>query len=177
MKLTYSHTMKSCFLAYMTSAVINNMLPLLFLTLQKSFGITVAQLGILVGFNFGVQMVIDFIGAKYADSWGYRTTIITALTMSVLGFCALSTLPFIMDAYTGLIFSVCVYAVGSGLLKVVVSPITEALPSENKEAAMSILHSFYCWGHLACILVSTGFFHGNVRYACSRRRYRLYNRT
>ncbi len=158
MKLTYNHTMKSCFLAYMTSAVINNTLPLLFLTLQKSFGITVAQLGILVGFNFGVQMVVDFIGAKYADNWGYRATIITALSMSVLGFCALATLPFIIDAYTGLICSVCIYAVGSGLLEVVVSPITEALPSENKDAAMSILHSFYCWGHLACILVSTGFF-------------------
>lgn len=158
MKLTYNHTMKSCFLAYMTSAVLNNTLPLLFLTLQRSFGITVAQLGFLVTFNFGVQMVVDFIGAKYADSWGYRATIITALAMSVLGFCALATLPFLIDPYMGLVCAVCTYAVGSGLLEVIVSPITEALPSHNKEAAMSLLHSFYCWGHLVCVLLSTAFF-------------------
>lgn len=158
MKLTYNHTMKSCFVAYMASAVINNTLPLLFLVFQKSFGITVAQLGFLVALNFGVQMFVDIIGAKYGDVWGYRATIITALAMASIGFVALGTLPFVISPYIGLICAVCIYGVGSGLLEVVVSPITEALPSDNKEAAMSLLHSFYCWGHLVCILLSTAFF-------------------
>lgn len=158
MKLTYNHTMKCCFAAYMSSATVNNILPLLFLTMQRLFGITLAQLGFLIVLNFGVQMVVDFLGAKYADRWGYRATIITALTMAALGLCALSLLPFVFEPFTGLICSVCMYAIGSGLLEVIISPIVEALPSDNKEAAMSLLHSFYCWGQLTCTIVSTAFF-------------------
>lgn len=171
MKLTYNHTMKCCFLAYITSAIINNILPLLFLTLQKDFGISISQLGFVVSCNFGVQMVVDFLGAKYADKFGYRSTIIAGLSISAIGLCALATLPFVMEPYIGLLCSVCIYAIGSGIIEVIVSPLAEALPSDNKEAAMSLLHSFYCWGHLFCILFSTGYF---VIFGVKNWRYLIY---
>ncbi|MBQ7901582.1 MAG: MFS transporter [Clostridia bacterium] len=157
-KFTYDDTLKCCFLAYISSAVINNFIPLLFIVFQNSFGISVGNLGVLVVLNFTVQMLVDILGAKYADRLGYRKTIIIALAMSAVGLAALSQLPYILPPYIGLVCSVVLYAIGSGLLEVVISPITEALPTDGKEAAMTLLHSFYCWGHMLCVLVSTGFF-------------------
>lgn len=171
MKFTYNHTMKCCFLAYMCSAIVNNILPLLFITLQRNFDITVAQLGFLVALNFGEQMFVDFLGARYADRFGYRTVIVTALILCTVGLIFLGTLPYVIAPLTGLVISVCTYAAGSGLLEVVVSPITEALPTENKESCMSLMHSFYCWGHLACVLISTAYF---VMLGVEKWRYLIY---
>lgn len=171
MKFTYNHTMKCCFLAYMCSAIVNNILPLLFITLQKNFDITVAQLGFLVALNFGEQMFVDFLGARYADKFGYRTVIVTALILCAVGLVFLGTLPFVITPLAGLVISVCTYAAGSGLLEVVVSPVTEALPTENKEASMSLMHSFYCWGHLVCVVISTAYF---VLLGVQKWRYLIY---
>lgn len=157
-KFTYDDTLRCCFLAYISSAIINNFAPLLFITFQDSLGISVSKLGILIVLNFSVQMAVDLFGAKYADRLGYRTFIITALSMGAAGLFSMAVLPFIMPPYIGLICSVVLYAIGSGMLEVVVSPIVEALPTEGKESAMTLLHSFYSWGQMLCVLVCTGFF-------------------
>ena len=157
-KLTYDHTLKCCFLAYMCSAIINNFIPLLFIALQRDFGISVGKLGILIVLNFSVQMLVDLAGAKYADKLGYRKTIVVALAFGSVGLLSLAIMPYVMPPYTGLVLAVVLYAMGSGMLEVVLSPIVEALPTDGKEAAMTLLHSFYCWGQMLCVLVSTGFF-------------------
>ncbi len=157
-KFTYDDTLKCCFLAYISSAIINNFTPLLFTVFHDSLGISVSMLGILIVMNFGVQMTVDVLGAKYADRLGYRKTVIIALFMCSIGLFSMAVLPFVIPPYPGLLCSVVLYAIGSGLLEVVVSPIVEALPTERKESAMTLLHSFYCWGQMLCVLASTGFF-------------------
>ena len=157
-KFTYDDTLKCCFLAYISSAIINNFTPLLFVIFHDSLGISVSKLGILIVLNFGVQMVVDLLGAQYADKLGYRKMVTLALFMGALGLSAMAILPFLMPAYAGLLCSVVLYAIGSGLLEVVLSPIVEALPTERKESAMTLLHSFYCWGQMLCVLIATGFF-------------------
>ncbi len=158
-RLTYKHTMVCCFMAYITGAIVNNFAPLLFLTFQKNYGLTVPQLATLVTANFVTQMIVDYIGAKYAYKIGYRTTIITAMTFSAIGLTSMGVLPDIMpNSYAALLISVVLYAVGSGLIEVMVSPMTEALPTKNKEAIMSLMHSFYCWGVVFVVLISTLYF-------------------
>ena len=158
-RLTYKHTMVCCFMAYITSAIINNFAPLLFLTFQKSYGLTVPQLGVLVTANFFIQMFVDCLGARYAHQIGYRKTIVTALFASAGGLICLGILPeLVPNKFAGLLASVAFYAIGSGLIEVMVSPMTEALPTKNKEGVMSLMHSFYCWGVVFVVLVSTLFF-------------------
>ena len=157
-KFTYDDTLKCCFLAYISSAIINNFAPLLFLVFQDTLGISISKLGILIVLNFGVQMTVDILGANYADRLGYRKTVTLALFMGTIGLFSMAVLPFIMSPYTGLLCSVVLYGIGSGLLEVVLSPIVEALPTEGKESAMTLLHSFYSWGQMLCVLISTGFF-------------------
>lgn len=157
-KFTYDDTLRCCFLAYICSAIINNYAPLLFITFHDSLGISVGKLGVLIVLNFGVQMLVDILGAQYADKLGYRKFIVIALSAGSLGLFSMAILPFIMPPYAGLLCSVVLYAIGSGMLEVVLSPIVEALPTEGKESAMTLLHSFYSWGQMLCVLISTGFF-------------------
>ena len=157
-KFTYNDTLKCCFLAYISSAIINNFAPLLFIIFHESLGISVSKLGILIVLNFGVQMLVDVLGAQYADKFGYRRFIVTALSMGAIGLFSMAILPAVMPPYTGLLCSVVLYGIGSGMLEVVLSPIVEALPTEGKESAMTLLHSFYSWGQMLCVLISTGFF-------------------
>ncbi|MBQ3038407.1 MAG: MFS transporter [Clostridia bacterium] len=171
MKFTYTHTTYACYLCYIAGAVINNFAPLLFVVFSNQFGISLNQLSYVIIMNFAVQMVVDFISAKYVDKIGYRRMIVIALFMAFLGLVSLGTLPFIMPAYAGILTSVFFYAVGSGMLEVMVSPTIEALPNTGvKEKAMSLLHSFYCWGCVLCICASTLYFKmfgvNNWRYLC-----------
>lgn len=158
MKLTYKHTMLSCYAAYITSAVINNLTPLLFVTFSRQFGLSVEQLASIVTINFGFQILVDFIGAKFADRIGYRPFILAAQVFAFAGFAGLGILPKIFpSAYAGIITAALLYSIGSGLTEVVVSPIIEALPGDAKASAMSLLHSFYCWGHVLTVVLSTLF--------------------
>lgn len=158
-KFTYKHTTYACYLAYITGAVINNFVPLLFIVFQTQYGLSLDNLAVLIVLNFSVQFVVDFLGAKYVDKIGYRTSLVFALFMAALGLFSLGTLPVIMPPFPGLILSVIFYAIGSGLLEVMVSPTIEGLPADKaKEAAMSLLHSFYCWGSMLVVIVSTIFF-------------------
>lgn len=159
MKFSYSCTRKACYTGYITQAAVNNLAPLLFAVFQKSFDISLAQIGFLVAYNFAVQTAIDLLSAGFVDKIGVRRSIVSAHIFASAGLVLMGILHFIMqNGYAGLILSSTFYAIGGGLIEVLVSPIIEALPSENKSAGMSLLHSFYCWGHVAVILLSTLFF-------------------
>ena len=159
MKPNYKNTMYACFIGYIVQAIVNNFIPLLFLTFQSTYGIPIGEITFLVTFNFGVQLLVDFVSPAIIDRIGYRCSIIIAHIMATAGFISLVVLPEVFfDPLAGLMVSVIIYAVGGGLLEVLVSPIVEACPSDNKEAAMSLLHSFYCWGHVGVVLISTIFF-------------------
>lgn len=159
MRDNYQNTMYACFVGYIVQAIINNFVPLLFLTFEKSYGIPLNQITMLITFNFGIQLVIDLLSAKFVDKIGYRISIVLAHIFSAAGLTCLVILPDICaNAFVGLLISVVIYAVGGGLIEVLISPIVESCPSDNKEKAMSLLHSFYCWGHVAVVLISTLFF-------------------
>lgn len=158
MKFTYKTTMISCFVGSMVQAIIVNFVPLLFITFQNTYNIPLGKITALVTINFFMQLMTDMVAVKYADKIGYRASLIIAHTVAAIGLILLTFLPEIIDPFFGIMISVIIYAVGGGLLEVVVSPVVESCPSENKEKAMSLLHSFYCWGHVGVIVLSTVFF-------------------
>lgn len=160
MKNQYNKTITACFTGYIVQAIINNFVPLLFLFFQKNYNIPISKITLLVTFNFGIQLMVDFLSARFLDKTGYRMPMVMAHILSAAGLVLLTILPDILPSpFIGILVSVMVYAVGGGLLEVLVSPVVEACPSGNKEKAMSMLHSFYCWGHAGVVLVSTLFFY------------------
>lgn len=155
----YNLTLYACFIGYIVQAIVNNFIPLLFLTFQDTYHISLSKITLLITFNFAVQLTVDMISPKFIDKIGYRTSMIIAHIFAVAGFIGLTVLPdSLPNPFAGLLISVSLYAVGGGLLEVLVSPVVEALPTENKEKTMSLLHSFYCWGHVGVVLISTLFF-------------------
>lgn len=155
----YNHTLYACFTGYVIQAIVNNFVPLLFLTFQREFSISLEKIALLITFNFGVQLAVDFLAAGFADKIGYRICVVAAQLCSALGLLSLSVLPDLMpDPFIGILISGIIYAIGGGLIEVLISPIVEACPTKRKKAAMGLLHSFYCWGHAAVILLSTLFF-------------------
>lgn len=159
MNLQYRHTLYASYLGYITQAIINNLPPLLFLTFQNTFSISLEQIGLLISINFGVQMIVDFLSAKFVDKIGYRICIVSAHIMCTIGLIGLGVFPFLFDnAYIGLILAIIINGIGGGLIEVLVSPIVEAIPGDEKASAMSLLHSFYCWGHVAVVILSTIYF-------------------
>lgn len=159
MKSNYNRTMQACFLGFIVQAIVNNFLPLLFLTFQSSYDIPLSQITLLVTFNFGIQLLTDILAIGFIDKIGYRTSAVLAHILCMFGLVLLSFLPELLPTpFLGLLISVMVYAVGGGLLEVLMSPIAETCPTDNKEKAMSMLHSFYCWGHVGVVLISTLFF-------------------
>ena len=159
MRKNYNTTIIACFIGYITQAVVNNFIPLLFVTLQDSYQIPLGQITLLVTINFAVQLLTDFLATYFVDRIGYKVSIVAAHVFSAVGLLLLPVLPGVMDPFAGILTAVIIYAIGGGLLEVLVSPIMESCPTDNKEAAMSLLHSFYCWGHVGVVLVSTVFFH------------------
>lgn len=159
MKDKYQNTMYACFVGYIVQAIVNNFVPLLFLTFESSYGIPLSQITMLITFNFGIQLLVDLLSAKFVDKIGYRVSIVMAHIFAALGLAGLVVLPDLLpNAFAGLLIAVVIYAIGGGLIEVLISPIMESCPSENKEKAMSLLHSFYCWGHVSVVLLSTLFF-------------------
>lgn len=157
-KTDYGHTIYASYVGYITQAIVNNFVPLLFLTFQSQYDISLEMLGLLVTINFGVQLFVDFIAAKFIDKIGYRIAIVAAHIFGGLGLIGLAVFPEILPPYAGIVLAIVFYAIGGGILEVLVSPIVEACPTTKKEAAMSLLHSFYCWGHVFVVLASTLFF-------------------
>lgn len=154
----FKHTFFACYAGYFVQAIINNFLPLLFLTFQQQFFLSYEELSLLIVINFGVQLVVDFLSAGFIDKIGYRKGVLLAHGFAFLGLLGLGIFPFIMTPYKGIILSIVIYASGSGLIEVIISPLVEACPSDNKAGAMSLLHSFYCWGQMCVVLFSTVFF-------------------
>lgn len=156
----YNKTITACFVGYIVQAVVNNFTPLLFLYFQRNYHIPLSQITLLVTFNFGIQLLIDLLSVGFVDKIGYRASMVIAHVLSAGGFILLTILPEILPSpFVGILISVMIYAVGGGILEVLVSPVVEACPSDNKEKAMSMLHSFYCWGHAGVVLISTLFFY------------------
>lgn len=159
MKDKYQKTMYACFAGYIVQAIVNNFVPLLFLTFESSYNIPLSQITMLITFNFGIQLIVDLLSTKFVDRIGYRVSIVMAHVFAAGGLIGLVVLPDLLpNAFAGLLVAVVIYAIGGGLIEVLISPIMESCPTENKEKAMSLLHSFYCWGHVGVVLLSTLFF-------------------
>lgn len=160
MKNQYNKTITACFVGYIVQAIVNNFVPLLFLFFQKNYRVPISQITLLVTFNFGIQLLVDLLSVRFVDRIGYRVSMVMAHVLAAAGLILLTVLPEVIPIpFIGILTSVMIYAVGGGLLEVLVSPVVEACPSDNKEKAMSLLHSFYCWGHAGVVLISTLFFH------------------
>lgn len=158
MNKAYNKTVYACFIAYIVQAIINNFAPLLFLTFSNSYNLPLTQITFLVTINFLIQLSIDLLSVFFVDKLGYKNSMLIAHFLAFLGLALLAILPNIISPFIGLLIAVILYAIGGGLIEVIVSPIIEACPSENKEQAMSLLHSFYCWGQVGVVLISTIFF-------------------
>ena len=156
---SYNHTIYASYLGYISQAIVNNFAPLLFLTFQSQLGLSLKSITTITTVNFLVQLTVDLISARYVDRIGYRRCLVAAHIFCALGLGSLAVLPGMFgNPYVGIMAGVVLYAIGGGLIEVLVSPVVEACPTEKKEAAMSLLHSFYCWGHVAVVLLSTAFF-------------------
>lgn len=159
MKNNYKKTLIACYLGFITQAISANFAPLLFLTFHRTYQISLGKIAFISTAFFFTQLLVDLFCAKYVDKIGYRRSVVASEILSAVGLIGLAFLPDLLNrAYVGILISVIIYAMGSGLIEVLVSPIVEACPFDNKESVMSLLHSFYCWGAVAVILFSTAFF-------------------
>lgn len=156
--MQYKSTIRACFAGYVVQAVVNNFVPLLFLTFQSQYGIPLSQVTLLITINFAIQLAVDGVSVFFIDRIGYRAAAVIAHICAALGLVGLAFLPDLLPSpFAGLLLSVLLYALGGGLLEVIVSPIVESCPSDHKAQTMSILHSFYCWGSAGVIVISTLF--------------------
>lgn len=159
MKSKYQKTLIACYLGFITQAIAANFAPLLFLTFHRTYQISLGRIAFISTAFFFTQLLVDLFCAKYVDKIGYRRSVIASEVFSAAGLIGLAFLPSLLpDPYVGILISVIIYAMGSGLIEVLVSPIVEACPFDNKDSVMSLLHSFYCWGSVGVILLSTIFF-------------------
>ena len=155
----YRRTLIACYLGFVTQAICANFAPLLFLTFRETYDLTLEQIALIPTLFFFTQLVVDFACAKFVDRIGYRVSVVASEAFSAAGLIGLAFLPDRMPSpFVGILICVILYAMGSGLIEVLVSPIVEACPFDNKEGVMSLVHSFYCWGSVTVILFSTLFF-------------------
>ena len=154
----YRHTIAACHTGYISQAIVNNFIPLLFLTFQASYGVSYGMLSLLILINFATQLIIDLLAVKLVDRIGYRPLAVAAHIFIALGLVGIGTLPELLPPFAGLCVPIVVYAMGGGLTEVIISPLVEACPTDKKSASMSLLHSSYCWGSVLVIALSTGFF-------------------
>ncbi len=159
MQKNYRRTLKACYLGFITQAIAANFAPLLFLKFHADYGISLGRIALISTAFYFTQLVVDVFCARFVDKIGYRKSVVASEVASVLGLVGLAFIPDLCaDPFAGIIACVIVYAIGSGLIEVLCSPIVEACPFDHKEAVMSLLHSFYCWGSMGVILLSSLFF-------------------
>ena len=155
----YRKTLFACYLGFITQAISANFAPLLFLTFKSTYGIPLEKIALIPTVFYLTQLLVDFAATKFVDRIGYRICVVVSQVVSAAGLVLMTILPELLPIpLTGILIAVVLYALGSGLIEVLVSPIVEACPFENKEGMMSLLHSFYCWGAVGVILGSTLFF-------------------
>ena len=159
MKPNYQKTLRACYLGFITQAIAANFAPLLFLKFHEDFGISLGRIALISTVFYLTQLIVDVVCAVFVDRIGYRKSVVASEVLSVLGLVGLSFLPDLCGSpFAGILVCVTIYAIGSGLIEVLCSPIVEACPFEHKEAVMSLLHSFYCWGSVGVIVLSSLFF-------------------
>lgn len=155
-KFTYKNTIIACYIGYITQAIGLNFTPILFTIFQEKFSLSFSELGSLIVMNFVTQIFTDIVSAKYVDRIGFRRAAVPSHILCALGLIFMFVLPSVLpDAYIALAIATIVYAIGGGMIEVVVSPIVDSLPSDDSSGAMSLLHSFYCWGQLGVVLLTT----------------------
>lgn len=158
MKYTFKDTLRACYLGFITLAIVNNLAPLFFVIFHDNYGLSFEKIGRLVLVNFTTQLITDLIAIKYIDRVGYRLAGILSHLFSFIGLIGLAIFPLIFKSpFLGIILAVIIYAIGGGLNEVIISPIVESLPGDAKASTMSLLHSFYCWGQLGVVIISTIF--------------------
>ena len=159
MKNPYKKTLTACYLGFVTQAICANFAPLLFLTFHNTYNIPLGKIAFISTAFFFTQLLVDLFCARFVDGIGYRKSVVASEILSASGLIGLTVLPELLgDPYIGILLSAIIYAIGSGLIEVLVSPIVEACPFDRKDSVMSLLHSFYCWGAVGVILFSTAFF-------------------
>lgn len=158
MKKNCKPTMTACFIGYITQAIVTSFIPLLYLQFQEAYHVDFGKITLIIAVNFTIQLIVDFLASKYVAYIGYRPCLVVAHILCSVGFMLLTILPKMLGYFPGILISVIVYATGAGLLEVLVSPVVESCPTKNKAGIMSFLHSFYCWGVVATVLLSTVFF-------------------
>lgn len=159
MKKPYQKTLLACFFGYIVQAVVNCFLPLLFVQLQKDYSLSLSKITLLITINFLIQLGMDFLSTRLIDRIGYRTAAVAAHLLAAAGLALVTVLPdWLPNPFVGILIAVAFYAAGGGLIEVIISPMVEACPTEHKESTMSLLHSFYCWGQMGVVLLSTVFF-------------------
>ncbi len=159
MKKPYQKTLLACFFGYIVQAVVNCFLPLLFVQLQKDYSLSLSKITLLITINFLIQLGMDFLSTRLIDRIGYRTAAVAAHLFAATGLALVTVLPdWLPNPFVGILIAVAFYAAGGGLIEVIISPLVEACPTEHKESTMSLLHSFYCWGQMGVVLLSTVFF-------------------
>ena len=170
MKKNYHKTLIACYLGFITQAISANFAPLLFLTFHRTYHISLGKIAFISTVFFFTQLLVDLFCARYVDKIGYRRCVVASEILSACGLIGLAFLPNILpNAYAGILLSAMIYAAGSGLIEVLVSPIVEACPFDNKDSVMSLLHSFYCWGSVGVILLSTAFLVSGLYFHCAIR--------
>lgn len=153
---TFTGTKIACYTGYLVQGIINNIAPLLFVIFSDKFNITLEKLSLLITINFATQLVVDTLSIKFVDKIGYKPLAIASQGIAFLGLASLGFLPNILEnSYLGIVISIILSAVGSGITEVIISPIVESIPGEKKTAEMSLLHSFYCWGQVTVVLLTT----------------------
>lgn len=156
MRKSFKGTICASCIGYFTQAILINFPPLLFITFQNGFGVSLSQLSLLIATNFATELIVDLICSKYAPKVGYRKCVIIAQLSAIIGLCLFPTLPFAMsNKLLALIIANIFCGIGGGMMEVLISPIVEACPTTNKGGMMSLLHSFYCWGQMGVVLIST----------------------
>ncbi|MBQ3492421.1 MAG: MFS transporter, partial [Oscillospiraceae bacterium] len=155
----YKKTLIACSFGFITQAITANFIPLLFLTFRDTYGIPLEKIALIPLVFFLTQLTVDLAATQFADRIGYRACVVASQVLAAVGLMAMAFLPEVLPVpFVGILIAVVLYAIGSGLIEVLVSPIVEACPFENKDGVMSLLHSFYCWGAMGVILGSTLFF-------------------
>ena len=158
MKLNYKHTLYACFIGYVTQAVVSNLPTLLLVIFQNEFNLSLERITLLLTLGFCIQIIVDALASKFVDVVGYRISLAIANICCIGGLLSIGFLPFYINPFLGLLIGVSLNSIGGGFIEVMVSPIVEALPCDEKSSAMSILHSFYCWGYMGVVILSTLFF-------------------
>ena len=153
---TFTGTKIACYIGYVVQGIINNIAPLLFVIFSNKFDITLEKLALLITINFATQLIVDTISIKFVDLIGYKPLAVISQGIAFLGLSCLGILPNVMkNSYIGIVISIILSAIGSGITEVIISPIIESIPGEKKTSEMSLLHSFYCWGQVFVVLLTT----------------------